>query len=78
MLSPSRRSTATLKGATMQEPKVTEISALSAHRREVALVRWSLVTAPTAPAPRGKRDFRDPLRAMDRGLPRVVPFPTDW
>jgi hypothetical protein len=60
----------------MLEPKVTEISALSAHRREVALVRWSFVTAPGAP--RGKRAFRDPLRAIDRGLPRAVAFPTDW
>jgi hypothetical protein len=62
----------------MQEPKVIETSALSAHRREVALVRWSLVTAPGARAPRGKRDVRDPLRAIDRGLPHVVAFPTDW
>jgi hypothetical protein len=64
--------------AIMQESTVTETSALSAHRREVALVRWSLLTAPGAPAPRGKRDFCDPLRAIDRGLPRVVAFPTDW
>jgi hypothetical protein len=62
----------------MHEPKVTEMSALSAHRREVALVRWSLVRAPGAPAPRGKRAVRDPLRAIDRGLPLVAPFPTDW
>jgi hypothetical protein len=62
----------------MQEPKVTEMSALSAHRREVALVRWSLVRAPGAPRSRGKQNSRDPLRAIDRGIPRVAPFPTDW
>jgi hypothetical protein len=30
----------------MQTPRVTEISALSAHRREVALVRWSPIAVP--------------------------------
>jgi hypothetical protein len=62
----------------MQEPQVTEVGAHSAHRREVALVRWSLIAAPGAPAPRAKPDIRDPLRAIDRGFPRVVAFPTDW
>jgi hypothetical protein len=62
----------------MQEPKVTEVGAFAAHRREVALVRWSLIAAPGAPAPRAKRDIRDPLRAIDRGFPRVAAFPTDW
>jgi hypothetical protein len=62
----------------MQQPKVTQVDALAAHRREVALVRWSLIAAPGAPAPSAKRDIRDPLRAIDRGFPRVVAFPTDW
>jgi hypothetical protein len=30
----------------MRTPIVKEISALSAHRREVELVRWSLLTVP--------------------------------
>jgi hypothetical protein len=52
----------------MKMPKVTEISALSAHRREVALVRWSILAVPaqageTASGP-------DPLRTRD---PRVLP-----
>jgi hypothetical protein len=49
----------------MQTPIVTEISALSAHRREVELVRMSLMTVPERKpsAPRG-RDLGDPLRAM--------------
>ena len=48
----------------MQMPIVTEISALSAHRREVALVRWSLLAVPERAAPRGKPDPGDPLRRM--------------
>jgi hypothetical protein len=64
--------------AIVDQPEVPEMSALSAHRREVALVRWSLARNPGAPAPRGKRAVRDPLRAIDRGLPRVATFPTDW
>ena len=61
----------------MQTPIVTEISALSAHRREVELVRWSLMTVPEANVRRGSSDPRDPLRsvqpavAMTRPRPRV-------
>ena len=48
----------------MQTPIVTETSALSAHRREVDLVRWSLLTVPEPAAPRGKTDPGDPLRRI--------------
>ena len=49
----------------MQLPIVTEISALSAHRREVDLVRWSLMAVPEAGS--GKRhDPADPLRRIQR------------
>ena len=49
----------------MQMPRVTEISALSAHRREVALVRWSLIAVP----PRRGESVRepDPLHGFDPG-----------
>ena len=47
----------------MQLPNVTETSALSAHRREVELVRWSLMAVPEGGARRA-RDPQDPLRAV--------------
>ncbi len=50
----------------MQRPTVTENSALSAHRREVALVRWSLTAVPEDAVPRGEPDPRDPLRKVAR------------
>jgi hypothetical protein len=60
----------------VQTPKVTEISALSAHRREVALVRWSLVAVP---AQRGESAPRtDPLRSIDPGFLPQDPFPRSW
>lgn len=62
----------------MQKPRVTETSALSAHRREVALVRWSLLAVPAVQNPKVGPDGRDPLRAIDHGLPRTVPLPNDW
>jgi hypothetical protein len=62
----------------MQAPKVTETSRLSAHRRQVALVRWSLVAAPPEPDPTGLAQHRDPLRGIERGHPRNTRFPTDW
>ena len=49
----------------MQAPKVTETSRLSAHRRQVALVRWSLVAVPPEPDPTGFPPHRDPLRGGD-------------
>ena len=49
----------------MKLPIVTETSALSAHRREVDLVRWSLMAVPEAGAARGATDVRDPLRRID-------------
>jgi hypothetical protein len=58
------------------EPTVNEISALSAHRRQVALVRWSLVGVPDVPGARSTVKRLDPLQSMDRGYPRTVPFPT--
>ena len=48
----------------MQTPIVTENSALSAHRREVDLVRWSLVAVPEA-GHDSRPDPRDPLRGME-------------
>jgi hypothetical protein len=48
----------------MQMPTVTEISALSAHRREVELVRWSLVAVPERDARVGTRGAADPLRGV--------------
>jgi hypothetical protein len=48
----------------MQTPIVKEISALSAHRREVELVRWSLVAVPEGAAQRGVQDPADPLRSV--------------
>jgi hypothetical protein len=62
----------------MQAPKVTETSRLSAHRRQVALVRWSLVAVPPDPDPTGLSPSPDPLRGIDRGLPRVTRFSNDW
>ena len=49
----------------MQLPIVKEISALSAHRREVELVRWSLMAVPESRTPRGTTDPADPLRRID-------------
>jgi hypothetical protein len=60
------------------EPTVNEISALSAHRRQVALVRWSLLAVPDAPGARSTVTRLDPLRSVDRGYPRTVPVPTAW
>jgi hypothetical protein len=62
----------------MQPPKVTETSRLSAHRRQVALVRWSLVAAPGDQDPTGIPSSRDPLRSMDHGYPRIARFDSDW
>ena len=49
----------------MQLPIVTETSALSAHRREVELVRMSLMAVPEHSTRRGPTDPCDPLRAVD-------------
>jgi hypothetical protein len=62
----------------MLEPTINEMSALSAHRREVALVRWSLVAVPDLPGAGSSVKRLDPLHSMDRGYPRTVPFPTAW
>ena len=62
----------------MQAPKVTETSRLSAHRRQVALVRWSLVAVPPEPDPTGFPPHRDPLRGVERGHPRGTRFAADW
>jgi hypothetical protein len=62
----------------MLEPTVNEISALSAHRREVALVRWSLVAAPEAPGVGATVESVDQLDSMDRGYCRTVLSPTAW
>ena len=60
----------------MQTPRVTEISALSAHRREVALVRWSLVAVPAQRGESAPR--RDPLRAVDPGFVPQDRFFANW
>lgn len=62
----------------MLEPTFNEISALSAHPREVALVRWSPVAAPEAQGAGATLKSLDPLESMDRGYPRTVLFPTAW
>ena len=54
----------------MQTPIVTEISALSAHRREVELVRWSLLAVPEHAGRRRGPDPRDPLNAERPRGPR--------
>jgi hypothetical protein len=56
----------------MLTPKVTEIAAVSAHRREVALVRWSLVAIPEAGRASGKLDPRDPLHRIEPGHRRAL------
>jgi hypothetical protein len=60
----------------MQTPKVTEISALSAHRREVALVRWSLVAVPAQRRESAPRT--DPLRSLEPGFIPQDPFLRGW
>jgi hypothetical protein len=55
----------------MLMPKVNEISALSAHRREIALVPW-----PRVANPRG-----EPTRALDQlrsNEPRTGPQDPVW
>jgi hypothetical protein len=61
----------------MSRPTINGISALR-HRREVALVRWSLVAVPDAAGAGSAVKRLDPLNSMDRGYPRTVPFPTAW
>jgi hypothetical protein len=56
----------------MQLPTVSEISAVSAHRREVELVRWSLLAVPEARTPRGEPDPGDPLRRVQGGPRRTT------
>ena len=48
----------------MQTPIVTEISTLSGHARQAALVRWSLLAVGERAVPRGEPDPRDPLRSV--------------
>jgi hypothetical protein len=62
----------------MYSPKVTETSRLSAHRRQVALVRRSLVAAPPEPDPTGVARHRDPLRGIEPGHLRGRQFSSDW
>jgi hypothetical protein len=62
----------------MQAPKVTELSRLSAHRRQVALVRWSLIAAPPEPDPTGSPQHRDGFRGIERSRPGVTRLPNDW
>ena len=58
----------------MQTPIVTETSALSAHRREVDLVRMSLVAVPESAGRDNRPDPRDPLRGMDSTAQRAPGF----
>jgi hypothetical protein len=60
----------------MQTPKVTEITALSAHRRDAALVRSSQAAAfarRDRPAPGADR-----LRTLYPGLPPQDRFVRNW
>jgi hypothetical protein len=46
---------------------LTEIASLPPHRRQVALVRWSLIASPDrAAAPHRRHDPRDPLNRPHR------------
>lgn len=60
----------------MHTPKVTEISALSAHRREVALVRWSLVAVPALR--HESVPSRDPLYPLEPAFQLRDRSLTDW
>ena len=55
----------------MQLSIVKETSALSAHRREVELVRLSLMAVPERNVARRATDPRDPLRSMDAAVLRA-------
>jgi hypothetical protein len=60
----------------MQTPKVTEITALSAHRRDAALVRRSPATAPAQrglSAPGAER-----LRSLHPSVPPQDRFVRNW
>jgi len=61
----------------MQIPKVTETSRLSAHRRQVALVRHSLLMVPE-PDAAGFANHRDAVRGIERGAARGTRFPGAW
>jgi hypothetical protein len=61
----------------MQAPKVTELSRLSAHRRQVALVRWSLLAAPPEPDPTGF-PHRERLQGIEPRHPGVTRFTSAW
>jgi hypothetical protein len=62
----------------MQAPKVTETSRLSAHRRQVALVRWSLVAVPPEADATGLPHQREPLRGIERAHPGLTRFDGAW
>jgi hypothetical protein len=62
----------------MVTPHVTEISALSAHHREVALVRWSLVAVPETARSSDRRDPRDPLRQIQPSPRNTHTFDATW
>jgi len=59
-------------------PQVTQIAALSAHRREVALVRHSLVTVPEPAPESGKPDPRNPLHRIERVRGSALGFDAAW
>jgi hypothetical protein len=59
----------------MQTPKVTEITALSAHRRDAALVR----TSPASAARRGQSaPGADRLRSLHPSVPPQDRFVRNW
>jgi hypothetical protein len=60
----------------MQTPKVTEITALSAHRRDVALVRRSPATAPSQRGQFGPG--ADRLRSLHPSVPPQDRFTRNW
>ena len=60
----------------MQTPKVTEITALTAHRREAALVRGSQATVPSK---RGQSaPGADRLRSQLPSVPPQDRFVRNW
>lgn len=68
-LSASETASHTAYGPSLTMPTLTlsEIAALPAHRRQAALVRWSLIAVPDrGETPLRRHDTRDPLNRPPR------------
>lgn len=51
----------------MPTPTLADLAGLPAHRRQIALVRWSLIAVPDrAAGPSRRHDRRDPFDWPDR------------